>query len=68
VAVGIVDQIIEGQVFTRWNYLGVLFENYLAGDFGREKDGQLRSPPWPIELFLSPGTLRQLKEQEERAA
>jgi hypothetical protein len=67
-ATGIVDQIIEGQVFTRWNYLGLLFEDYLAGELGREKDGQLRSPPWPIELFLSPGVLRVLKEKEERAA
>lgn len=66
---GIVDRILDGgTAFTRWDYLAFLFEGYLGDEFGRVKDGQLRSPPWPVELFLSPGVLRRHKEQEEAAA
>lgn len=69
-AAGVVDFILESHAYTRWDHLGTLFKLYLQEELGRvdERTGRLREPPWPIEVFLSEGVLRRLKEQEERAA
>lgn len=68
-AAGVVDFILDSRAYTRWDHLGVLFRLYLNNELGRvDREGKLRSPLWPIELFLSEGVLRRLKEQEERAA
>lgn len=49
---------------TRWNQLGNLYEVFLQGKYGRDK-----SPPWPIELFLSHGVLdTAMKRQRELEA
>jgi hypothetical protein len=68
-AAGIVDFLLDGKAYTRWEHLGVLFALYLKDELGRvDRDGQLRTPPWPIELFLSENVLRRFKAQEEKAA
>lgn len=68
-AAGIVDRILDGEPFTRWDYLTLLFEQYLLDDFGhKDKEGNVRSPPWPIELFLSAGVLKRFKDQYEGVA
>jgi hypothetical protein len=69
-AVNIVDSIDERGAFTRWDYLALLFERYLAQErIGlNDKVGQPCVPPWPIPLFLSPGVLGRFKSDYEQEA
>ena len=70
---GITDDVITGSTrVSGLEYLQILFEEYLRGDFGRtDKDGAQRDAPWPIGVFLSPNVLANCKrkyEAEEQAA
>lgn len=67
-ALGFVDRIIDGEIFSRFERLYSVFDFYVLNDFGRiSPEGTLRDPPWPIELFLSPGVLKRAAD-DERAA
>lgn len=61
-ATGLKDELVSGRSFSRASQLGSVFQCYLVEDFGRidERNSTPRDPPWPIELFLSPGVCGRL--------
>jgi hypothetical protein len=66
-AAGILDSIDGLEAFTRWDMLTLLFERYLGDELGRNnQEGQLRDPPWPLELFLSPNVLQRFKREHDQ--
>lgn len=59
---GFVDRITAHGPLTRWDQLGDVYEFFLAGEYGVDKD-----PPYPIELFCSSGVLETTKRKYDAA-
>lgn len=65
---GLVDRIVDGEVLSRFDFLACVFDHFLLNDFGRvDKDGSLREPPWPLELFFSPNVLKRAHTDYQQA-